>query len=559
MRTLLISMFSILGLSACTLGYDLSVYDGVGRHWQYGDVKEDVAGAESAQFLSDPPRQAKQPQSLEFADGGSYEGDAQGGLPHGYGTFYFADGAVYSGSFWRGVIHGQGRMEYPDGRVYEGQLSNGLAQGTGLASRPDGETREGQFNAGEFASGRYVLASGVVLNGRFQSGELVGPGMVTGVDGVTYLGVHHHPERHGLMIRNPGRSDEGYEVWRNGELLFATIGPTGLGAATPADCNLADAMAGFFWLGGECRNGQVQGEGVAVTEQRTVVLTGRFQDGAFVEGARLVLPPARELRSRSDIDRFLTSLENQQGIAVADVSAGGGVQIAAQSDDRPGDLVMGRWQNGWLHGKARVFSAQQLVYDGDFSEGQPHGEGVCLIEGRPQRCEHYQGERIDAAWLYAGLSDDLEQVYTAHESRIESIEAGIAEDRRNHQRQFEQGQESIRSQIRRQQTMTAVSGSLQATAASMRGDNSEYLRQRAEMEREVARLQDELDRRQEEHARDQQERERRWAERRASQIQEAIQRRDQEEAAVVARHRQACERLPGRRFTRDRECVRASQ
>lgn len=48
--------------------------------------------------------------------------------------------------------------------------------------------------------------------------------------------------------------------------------------------------------------------------------------------------------------------------------------------------------------KGKVYYDDQPMYDGKFSEGKPNGVGVCFYKGDPEKCEYYEGKRIDVLY-----------------------------------------------------------------------------------------------------------------------------------------------------------------
>ena len=62
--------------------------------------------------------------TIEFPDGGSYEGDWVDGLRHGQGTASFANGDVYVGEWQNDMMHGQGTLTLASGEVLSGTFAN---------------------------------------------------------------------------------------------------------------------------------------------------------------------------------------------------------------------------------------------------------------------------------------------------------------------------------------------------------------------------------------------------------------------------------------------------
>lgn len=82
-----------------------------------------------------------------------------------------------------------------------------------------------------------------------------------------------------------------------------------------------------------------------------------------------------------------------------------------------GQKYIGEFYTGWRK-KGLLYNADEIVFDGGFSLGQPHGKGVCRFENELEECTLYNGERIGAFFkqraLYLsqmeGLRSDIEQL-----------------------------------------------------------------------------------------------------------------------------------------------------
>lgn len=94
--------------------------------------------------------------TIEYADGGTYEGGYAGGRPDGVGTMQYGDGVVYEQGDcyrgeWKGGRHdGRGHMVYANGTVYHGDWRDGEAHGVGVMTYADGTADEGRWWRGEY-------------------------------------------------------------------------------------------------------------------------------------------------------------------------------------------------------------------------------------------------------------------------------------------------------------------------------------------------------------------------------------------------------------------------
>lgn len=129
---------------------------------------------------------------------GVYQGELQGGYPHGKGSFAYRDGRRYEGGFAGGRAEGRGRMTYPDGRVVTGEYRQGLERNVEIVYS-DGRRFTGVVQRGRAAgAGILALPSGGQLVGRFRNDRADGFGQLTGADGVpVYTGGFREGRPHG--------------------------------------------------------------------------------------------------------------------------------------------------------------------------------------------------------------------------------------------------------------------------------------------------------------------------------------------------------------------------
>ncbi|KPA75350.1 hypothetical protein ABB37_08639 [Leptomonas pyrrhocoris] len=94
------------------------------------------------------------------ADGQSYTGAFQRGLPHGAGLMIFANGDLYKGQFRNGLFDGVGAYSCKAGRyVYEGGWVDGSMTGAGTLSYANGDVWEGMFKDNVRVSGAYTAVA----------------------------------------------------------------------------------------------------------------------------------------------------------------------------------------------------------------------------------------------------------------------------------------------------------------------------------------------------------------------------------------------------------------
>ena len=83
--------------------------------------------------------------AFEFACGGTYTGQWNGELRHGYGTQKWPDGSIYSGYWKNDKAHGEGSFHQMNGDVYVGRWKENMVHGHGKHTNSRGDSYEGYW------------------------------------------------------------------------------------------------------------------------------------------------------------------------------------------------------------------------------------------------------------------------------------------------------------------------------------------------------------------------------------------------------------------------------
>lgn len=138
--------------------------------------------------------------TLQYAAGGSLQGEFRDGLIwKGSGSALVGD-AIYEGEWDRGQCHGYGKMQYSGGETLEGLFKEGMVwNGSGVLRLKNGEVREGTWKNGKMEGmGRQRQADGRESVGEFRGGKVY-----TGItarqfeNGQKYSGGVQEGKRHG--------------------------------------------------------------------------------------------------------------------------------------------------------------------------------------------------------------------------------------------------------------------------------------------------------------------------------------------------------------------------
>ncbi|XP_048520751.1 uncharacterized protein LOC109539829 isoform X3 [Dendroctonus ponderosae] len=131
---------------------------------------------------------------MVFFNGNVYEGQLNGDLMEGKGTFYWHDGSIYQGEFRDGYPEGAGKLTLPDLSVYEGEFSMGFFHGNGSLN---------------------VKSSPILYKGQWRLSQRHGKGWLLYKADDWYEGDWVDDQRHGIGYRNYSNGDKFKGNWLN--------------------------------------------------------------------------------------------------------------------------------------------------------------------------------------------------------------------------------------------------------------------------------------------------------------------------------------------------------
>ena len=129
------ALFGAAGLAVSLIAlllsliFGLRIYgdvDALGRELRYFGFMRGGEPTLGTLYLPDGERGRVRGDRIKFTDGTVYEGDLDGLLFDGKGSFTDSDGNVYKGSFENGLLEGEGVIEYADGSVFRGEFLAGI-------------------------------------------------------------------------------------------------------------------------------------------------------------------------------------------------------------------------------------------------------------------------------------------------------------------------------------------------------------------------------------------------------------------------------------------------
>ena len=423
------------------------------------------------------------------------------------GYYEFSGGVRYTGSLVEGKPEGQGKLEYPNGDVYQGAFSRGLINGEGEFRYADSRVYQGIFVLEQpKGPGKLTLKDGAYYEGQFDGLSSISGRYVTSKG--TYEGDFKQGNLDGIYtFQKNGSKVDRRQTFSDGELVYDVPGPKAI-AAGKKRCKVKGKE--WVFVQGGCSGGWASGRAEAMTLDYTTVAKGRFKSGALVNGV----------------------LETQDG-----------------------QKYEGGFANYKPHGKSKEYRSGEKVYDGGFRQGERHGKGICLIGGKPQRCEFYNGERMDSGYLASLFKQDMEQAEAQHQERLAQIEAKTRRAERSWEEDYRAKMEYIQDEI--DSAEAAVVGKGLMSGLTNMGNEAAMQAQIAGYAEEERRRKAELRELERNFNSEQAEAKRRFARVQKEEVREANQRYERELEDLKSKHRRDCSSFPPMRWDGSRNlCVK---
>jgi serine/threonine protein kinase len=128
-----------------------------------------------------------------FKNGDKYAGSSVSGYSEGKGRLDYAAGGSYEGDFQKDLSNGSGIYIDASGNKYEGQFVNGFEEGNGMMNYNQdnnykGDKYVGEWKKGLYTKGIYYWHNGNVYTGEWQQDKMDGEGSLVYYDGSKYIG-----------------------------------------------------------------------------------------------------------------------------------------------------------------------------------------------------------------------------------------------------------------------------------------------------------------------------------------------------------------------------------
>ncbi len=273
-----------------------------------------------------------------------------------------------------------------------------------LGSRKDDPTKATLGIAGAYIP--WVPAEARTRAGDRWSGSLAkgreGFGTLTKPDGTRYLGTFREDKEEGLGILIPPAGNPRIQTWSKGTLLKSRA-PAGA---------ISSSLRTWVFLGEGSSSGLAQGPGDAISaDGRYRIEGGVFKNGIFVSGSLVTPDETRYVGTFSDEVLVSGRIEGRDGSRYEGPLAGGLPEGRGKITTADGTTYAGEFKAGLYEGQGTIARQDGEKYEGAFRGGKPHGIGIYFNGDTIERCEYYDGKRIDQAYL----------IKTANEKQLEAL------------------------------------------------------------------------------------------------------------------------------------------
>ena len=255
----------------------------------------------------------------------------------------------------------------------------------------DGNAFSGKWTAGKKEGlGIFKTAKGDTYTGTFVEDALEGAVRWKSVDGVTCLGYWKNNAPEGPVAAL--LSDGGREVryWKDGKP----------GESRRLSAKTISKLCDWIFFGQGALNGLAQGEGDAIDAiSLNRIQGGRFADGVFVEG-KLIASDGTVFSGRFADDKLVYGTRiGPQGNKFEGSFVNGEPEGNGSMTMPDGTKYSGSFKAGTYDGQGTITRPDGEKYEGSFKDGKPHGSGIYFNGTAVERCEYYEGRRIDQAYL----------------------------------------------------------------------------------------------------------------------------------------------------------------
>jgi hypothetical protein len=272
----------------------------------------------------------------------------------------------------------------------------------------------------EWGSADAVNKKGETWSGSARGGRQ-GFGVHTRTDGSRFIGTFRDDAAEGVCMEIFSSGDIEVQEWRRGERV----------ASWPASGRIVSPAQGWVYVGTQAADGFAHGRGdaIAVDGSRRIE-GGRFDRGRFVEGTMVQGDGTRLVGAFSDGKLVAGTIAGADGSRYEGPLADGLPEGRGKITTADSTTYVGGFRAGLYEGAGVIQRPNGEKYEGEFKAGKPHGTGIYFNGTAVERCEYYEGQRIDQAYLIRVENEKQLEALRIERERIAKEKADQAEQQR---------------------------------------------------------------------------------------------------------------------------------
>lgn len=245
-----------------------------------------------------------------------------------------------------------------------------------------------------------------------------GFGILTKPDGTQYLGTFREDKEEGVGILLPPAGSPRIQTWSKGTLQKSRA-PAGA---------VSSSLRTWVFLGEGASSGKAQGPGDAIsTDGLYRIEGGVFKNGVLVSGSLVTQDGTRYVGTFTDEVLVSGRIDGRDGSRYEGPLAGGLPDGRGKVTTADGTTYAGDFKAGLYDGQGTIARPDGEKYEGTFRAGKPHGIGIYFNGQTIERCEYYDGMRIDQAYLIKIENEKQLEALRAERERIAKEKADQAE------------------------------------------------------------------------------------------------------------------------------------
>ncbi len=254
--------------------------------------------------------------------------------------------------------------------------------------------------------------SGILSKGR------EGFGILTRSDGTRYIGEYHEDREEGTGVEFYQAGSPLIKKWSKGTLLQSKT-PVGF---------IVSSLYKWVYLGEGASSGKAHGPGDAISSDGMYrIENGIFNNGMLVSGTLITANGTKYIGNFANEILVAGRIEGKDGSRYEGPLVGGLPEGKGRITTSDGTMYAGEFKSGAYNGQGTITRPGGEKYEGEFRDGKPHGMGIYFNGEIIERCEYYDGKRIDQAYLIKVENEKQLEAMRTERERMAKEKADQAE------------------------------------------------------------------------------------------------------------------------------------